>query len=307
MAEETEDTIGEEVQTAGGDAPAEPATRLPPRRRRPPPDVPDPPGAPRGAPRRAPSRLARAARRPSSATRSAARAARAGRQAAARLPRQAEGAPRRRARRSARRPRPPTRPSTVPAGRRPGQGVVVSAKGDKTITVRIDVVRRHRRYRKILRSTIKLYAHDERNDAARGRHRAHRRVPADEPHQALAPDRRAGARAMIQNETRLQGRRQHRRPRDPLHPRDGRLAPPLRGRRRHHHGHRQAGQSAGVGQEGRGRQGRRRAHEEGVRARGRHLHRLRRERRGDHRRPEQPARHAHLRARWRASCATAGS
>jgi small subunit ribosomal protein S17 len=48
------------------------------------------------------------------------------------------------------------------------QGVVVSAKGDKTITVSIDVVRRHRRYHKIMRSTLKLYAHDEANDANEG-------------------------------------------------------------------------------------------------------------------------------------------
>jgi small subunit ribosomal protein S17 len=48
------------------------------------------------------------------------------------------------------------------------QGVVTSAKGDKTITVKIDVVRRHRRYHKILRSTLKLYAHDEANNAAEG-------------------------------------------------------------------------------------------------------------------------------------------
>ena len=48
------------------------------------------------------------------------------------------------------------------------QGVVTSAKGDKTITVKIDVVRRHRRYHKILRSTIKLHAHDEANTANEG-------------------------------------------------------------------------------------------------------------------------------------------
>ena len=48
------------------------------------------------------------------------------------------------------------------------QGVVVSEKGDKTITVAIDMVRRHKRYHKIMRSTIKLYAHDERNDAHEG-------------------------------------------------------------------------------------------------------------------------------------------
>ena len=48
------------------------------------------------------------------------------------------------------------------------QGVVVSDSAEKTITVRIDVVRRHKRYHKILRSTVKLYAHDERNDAHPG-------------------------------------------------------------------------------------------------------------------------------------------
>jgi small subunit ribosomal protein S17 len=48
------------------------------------------------------------------------------------------------------------------------QGVVVSEKGEKTITVAIDVVKRHQRYHKIMRSTVKLYAHDERNDAHEG-------------------------------------------------------------------------------------------------------------------------------------------
>src|SRR3954447_7181738 len=48
------------------------------------------------------------------------------------------------------------------------QGVVISAKPDKTISVRIDVVRRHRRYHKILRTSLTLYAHDERNDAHEG-------------------------------------------------------------------------------------------------------------------------------------------
>jgi small subunit ribosomal protein S17 len=48
------------------------------------------------------------------------------------------------------------------------QGVVISAKPDKTISVRIDVVRRHRRYRKILRTGMTLHAHDERNDAHEG-------------------------------------------------------------------------------------------------------------------------------------------
>jgi small subunit ribosomal protein S17 len=45
------------------------------------------------------------------------------------------------------------------------QGVVVSDKADKTITVRIDTARRHRRYSKIVRTSQTLHAHDEENDA----------------------------------------------------------------------------------------------------------------------------------------------
>jgi small subunit ribosomal protein S17 len=48
------------------------------------------------------------------------------------------------------------------------QGVVVSAKPDKTITVRIDVTRRHRVYKKIVRSSSTLHVHDEKNDANEG-------------------------------------------------------------------------------------------------------------------------------------------
>jgi small subunit ribosomal protein S17 len=48
------------------------------------------------------------------------------------------------------------------------QGVVVSDKADKTITVRIDVVGSHKRYHKIMRSSVSLHAHDERNDAHEG-------------------------------------------------------------------------------------------------------------------------------------------
>ncbi len=48
------------------------------------------------------------------------------------------------------------------------QGVVVSAKPDKTITVRIDAARAHRQYKKIVRTSATLYAHDERNDAHEG-------------------------------------------------------------------------------------------------------------------------------------------
>jgi small subunit ribosomal protein S17 len=52
--------------------------------------------------------------------------------------------------------------------RRVRQGIVVSDKAEKTITVRIDVARRHRRYEKIVRSSSTLRAHDENNDAREG-------------------------------------------------------------------------------------------------------------------------------------------
>jgi small subunit ribosomal protein S17 len=48
------------------------------------------------------------------------------------------------------------------------QGVVVSAKPDKTITVRIDITRRHREYKKIVRSSNTLHVHDEGNEAHEG-------------------------------------------------------------------------------------------------------------------------------------------
>ncbi|MDA0162648.1 30S ribosomal protein S17 [Solirubrobacter ginsenosidimutans] len=48
------------------------------------------------------------------------------------------------------------------------QGIVVSSKADKTITVRVDIARRHKRYHKILRSSVTLHAHDESNNANAG-------------------------------------------------------------------------------------------------------------------------------------------
>ncbi len=56
----------------------------------------------------------------------------------------------------------------VEGTRKVRQGVVVSDKADKTITVRIDVARRHRRYEKIVRSSGTLHAHDENNEAHEG-------------------------------------------------------------------------------------------------------------------------------------------
>jgi small subunit ribosomal protein S17 len=48
------------------------------------------------------------------------------------------------------------------------QGVVVSDRADKTITVRIDIARRHPTYEKVVRRSRTLHAHDERNEAGEG-------------------------------------------------------------------------------------------------------------------------------------------
>ncbi len=62
---------------------------------------------------------------------------------------------------------------TPPREHEPGkqktrQGVVVSDRAEKTITVRIDTSRRHRRYEKIVRTSRTLHAHDERGEAGIG-------------------------------------------------------------------------------------------------------------------------------------------
>jgi small subunit ribosomal protein S17 len=53
----------------------------------------------------------------------------------------------------------------APGTQKVRQGIVVSDKADKTITVRIDLMRRHRKYQKIVSTSRTLHVHDERNDA----------------------------------------------------------------------------------------------------------------------------------------------
>ncbi len=48
------------------------------------------------------------------------------------------------------------------------QGIVVSDKGEKSITVKIDIVRRHPTYEKVIRRSRTLHAHDEGNEAGQG-------------------------------------------------------------------------------------------------------------------------------------------
>jgi small subunit ribosomal protein S17 len=48
------------------------------------------------------------------------------------------------------------------------QGTVVSSATDKTIVVRVDTVKAHPRYKKVIRRSTKLHAHDEQNEAKVG-------------------------------------------------------------------------------------------------------------------------------------------
>jgi small subunit ribosomal protein S17 len=48
------------------------------------------------------------------------------------------------------------------------QGTVVSNAMDKTIVVRVDVIRAHPKYKKVVRRSTKFHAHDERNEAKIG-------------------------------------------------------------------------------------------------------------------------------------------
>jgi len=132
MADETEETTTDAAPEATAPAaPAAPGRKLPSRRRNP----------PRTPEERAAQRRAKAV----------ARRRRREQERAKRTP--GQGTP------------PAERAAGTPQVR---LGTVVSDKADKTITVRIDVARRHRRYEKIVRSSTTLHAHDEANEAHAG-------------------------------------------------------------------------------------------------------------------------------------------
>ena len=88
--------------------------------------------------------------------------------------RRQKSAARVRARASVRRRRGSERGTGTPAAERePGsrkvrQGTVVSAKPDKTITVRVEITHRHPTYEKVVRQSNTVHAHDERNEAGEG-------------------------------------------------------------------------------------------------------------------------------------------
>ena len=60
------------------------------------------------------------------------------------------------------------KPATEPARRQERRGVVVSDKGDKTIVVKVDVIKSHPKYKKVVRRSVKFHAHDEQNAAGVG-------------------------------------------------------------------------------------------------------------------------------------------
>ena len=60
------------------------------------------------------------------------------------------------------------KPEAERGRRQERRGVVVSAAMDKTIVVRVDVVKSHPRYKKVVRRSQKFHAHDEQNQAKPG-------------------------------------------------------------------------------------------------------------------------------------------
>src|SRR4029079_16520444 len=60
------------------------------------------------------------------------------------------------------------KPESERGRRQERRGVVVSDKGDKTIVVKVDVIKSHPKYKKVVRSTVKFHAHDEANTAGVG-------------------------------------------------------------------------------------------------------------------------------------------
>src|SRR5437588_8034804 len=60
------------------------------------------------------------------------------------------------------------KPDSELGRRQERRGVVVSDKGDKTIVVKVDVIKSHAKYKKVIRRAVKFHAHDEANTAGIG-------------------------------------------------------------------------------------------------------------------------------------------
>ena len=60
------------------------------------------------------------------------------------------------------------KPEAERGRRQERRGVVVSDKADKTIVVKVDLVKSHPKYKKVVRRSVKFHAHDEANTAGVG-------------------------------------------------------------------------------------------------------------------------------------------
>jgi small subunit ribosomal protein S17 len=60
------------------------------------------------------------------------------------------------------------KPESELGRRQERRGVVISDKGEKTIVVKVDVIKSHPKYKKVVRSTVRFHAHDEANTAGVG-------------------------------------------------------------------------------------------------------------------------------------------
>jgi small subunit ribosomal protein S17 len=60
------------------------------------------------------------------------------------------------------------KPESEPGRRQERRGVVVSDKGEKTIVVKVEMIRAHPKYKKVVRRSRKFHAHDEQNAAGVG-------------------------------------------------------------------------------------------------------------------------------------------
>ena len=171
--------------------------------------------------------------------------------------------------------------------RKTREGLVVSDKMDKTVVVAVEDRVKHPLYGKVIRRTSKLKAHDETNACGVGDRvlimetrplsrpsagawsRSSRRpsnatvAPGSSIRQVARTGRRPGDRSDPAGVA-TASRRQHRCQGDLVHPRARRLGPALRRHRRHHRGHRQGRHPRRQRQEGRRRQGGRRAHRQGA-------------------------------------------
>ena len=57
------------------------------------------------------------------------------------------------------------KPESERGRRQERRGIVVSSAMDKTIVVKVDTIKAHPRYKKVVRRSVKFHAHDEQNTA----------------------------------------------------------------------------------------------------------------------------------------------